>query len=330
MRPDDLKLTAPKRLTAEERDGLGCLLRAAQRRLPRGQAYATTKSSVGAISAICTIIWPASKRSTKASAGCWPSSTRPGLADNTIVVYASDQGFYLGEHGWFDKRWIFEQSLRTPLLVRWPKVDSARQRQRRPGQQSRFCPDVPGRGRRDAAGRDAGPRSGPAVARAKAGRLAEEFLLPLLRVSRCRITSAPHYGVVTDRYKLVHFYQDADYWELFDLKEDPQELRSVFGQTELRRSRKGIDRRAGPLAHRAGRSGRRPAAVARQSPGGKEVEWPSLGPFPAFSVAFCAARLRARLSAVDHAFFPRRSRFGGRRCGSDGLRSCRFWRRRLC
>src|SRR5260370_34049031 len=43
-----------------------------------------------------------------------------GLADNTIVVYSSDQGFYLGEHGWFDKRWIFEESLRSPLLIRWP------------------------------------------------------------------------------------------------------------------------------------------------------------------------------------------------------------------
>jgi arylsulfatase A-like enzyme len=45
-----------------------------------------------------------------------------GLADNTIVVYSSDQGFYLGEHGWFDKRWIYEESLTTPLLVRWPGV----------------------------------------------------------------------------------------------------------------------------------------------------------------------------------------------------------------
>ena len=43
-----------------------------------------------------------------------------GLAESTIVVYSADQGFYLGEHGWFDKRWIFEESLRTPLLVRWP------------------------------------------------------------------------------------------------------------------------------------------------------------------------------------------------------------------
>src|SRR5204862_7127229 len=47
---------------------------------------------------------------------------KEGLAENTIVVYASDQGFYLGEHGWFDKRWIFEESLRTPLLVRWAGV----------------------------------------------------------------------------------------------------------------------------------------------------------------------------------------------------------------
>src|SRR5580704_4569814 len=48
-----------------------------------------------------------------------------GLADDTIVVYSADQGFYLGEHGWFDKRWIFEESLRAPLLVRWPGVASA-------------------------------------------------------------------------------------------------------------------------------------------------------------------------------------------------------------
>src|SRR5690606_2173199 len=48
-----------------------------------------------------------------------------GLADNTVVIYASDQGFYLGEHGWFDKRFMYEQSLRTPFLVRWPGVAKA-------------------------------------------------------------------------------------------------------------------------------------------------------------------------------------------------------------
>jgi len=47
-----------------------------------------------------------------------------GLDRNTLVVYSSDQGFYLGEHGWFDKRWIFEESLRTPLLIRWVSAAS--------------------------------------------------------------------------------------------------------------------------------------------------------------------------------------------------------------
>ena len=62
----------------------------------------------------------ASSRSTTASASCSSTSTKSGLAENTIVIYTSDQGFYLGEHGWFDKRFMYEESLRTPLVVRWP------------------------------------------------------------------------------------------------------------------------------------------------------------------------------------------------------------------
>ena len=58
----------------------------------------------------------------RAWGGCSTTWTSSGLADNTIVVYTSDQGFYLGEHGWFDKRFMYEQSLRTPLVVRWPGV----------------------------------------------------------------------------------------------------------------------------------------------------------------------------------------------------------------
>ena len=58
----------------------------------------------------------------RVSAGCSSSSMTKGLTSDTIVVYSADQGFYLGEHGWFDKRWIFEESLRAPLLVRWPGV----------------------------------------------------------------------------------------------------------------------------------------------------------------------------------------------------------------
>jgi arylsulfatase A-like enzyme len=152
-----------------------------------------------------------------------------GLAENTIVVYTSDQGFYLGEHGWFDKRWIFEESLRTPLLVRWPGVV-------KPGAvEGRMVSNL------DFAGTFL-EAAGLPVAHDMDGR----SLMPLLKGQvrdddwrdvfyyeyyeypdphRVR----PHYGVVTDRYKLVHFYTpDVDYWELFDRSSDPHELRSVY------------------------------------------------------------------------------------------------------
>ena len=81
-----------------------------------------------------------------------------GLAENTIVVYASDQGFYLGEHGWFDKRWIFEESLRTPLLVRWPGVTKPGSVNERHRLEPRLRRDVPRRRRRADPRRDAGPQ----------------------------------------------------------------------------------------------------------------------------------------------------------------------------
>jgi arylsulfatase A-like enzyme len=152
-----------------------------------------------------------------------------GLADNTIVVYSSDQGFYLGEHGWFDKRWIFEESLRSPLLVRWPGAT-------KPGTTSAAI----------VSNLDFAPTfleaAGVPVPAAMQGR----SLVPLLKGEapadwrksfyyeyyeypaphRVR----PHYGVVTDRYKLVRFERpDLDAWELFDLKTDPHELKDVAG-----------------------------------------------------------------------------------------------------
>ena len=155
-----------------------------------------------------------------------------GLAENTIVVYSADQGFYLGEHGWFDKRWLFEESLRAPLVVRWPGVT-------KPGSENReivsnldFAETF-----LDAAGLPV-----PAEMQGRS-------LVPLLRGE----TPAdwrksfyyhyyeypaphhvrPHYGLITDRYKLVHFYApDVDYWELYDREKDPHELRSFYGNPD--------------------------------------------------------------------------------------------------
>ena len=155
-----------------------------------------------------------------------------GLAENTIVVYSSDQGFYLGEHGWFDKRWIFEESLRTPLLIRWPgktkpgsvnkeivsNLDFASTFLEAAGQ------PIPG----DIQGRSLVPiLQGRTPADWRKSFYYHYYEHPGTHNVR------RHYGVVTDRYKLVHFYTaDVDYWELFDLQKDPHELRSVYGRPE--------------------------------------------------------------------------------------------------
>lgn len=148
-----------------------------------------------------------------------------GLADNTIVVYSSDQGFYLGEHGWYDKRWMYEESFRMPFIIKWPGVTKAGKRTKALAQNIDFAPTF-----LDAAGVSI-PED-----------IQGESLRPLLKgktprnwrksvyyhyYERGEHHVPAHEGVRTDRYKLVHFY-DTDEWELFDLKKDPQEMKSVY------------------------------------------------------------------------------------------------------
>ncbi len=153
-----------------------------------------------------------------------------GLADNTIVVYSSDQGFFLGEHGWFDKRWIYEESLRMPLLVRWPGVT-------KPGTTTAdlvsnvdfaqtFLDAAGAQAPADMQGRSLVPiLRGQRPADWRSAFYYQYFEYPAPHRVR------PHYGVVTDRYKLVRFYGTGeDYWELYDRQQDPQEMRSVYGQ----------------------------------------------------------------------------------------------------
>ena len=126
-RQDDERRTTsssspPRELTAEQRTAWDAYYEPRNDGLPRRRTSRARTWCAGSTTAICTTTWAASRPSTRASAGCSKYLDDEGLADDTIVVYASDQGFYLGEHGWFDKRWIFEESLRTPLLVRWPGV----------------------------------------------------------------------------------------------------------------------------------------------------------------------------------------------------------------
>ncbi len=149
-----------------------------------------------------------------------------GLAENTVVVYTSDQGFYLGEHGWFDKRFIYDESFKTPLLVRWPGVIQPGSVNTQMVQNLDFAQTLLG-----VAGIEA-----PAD-------MQGENLLPLFKGETENFREAVyyhyyeypsvhmvkrHYGIVTEDYKLVHFYYDVDEWELYDRKKDPQELKSVY------------------------------------------------------------------------------------------------------
>jgi arylsulfatase A-like enzyme len=148
------------------------------------------------------------------------------LTENTIVIYTSDQGFFLGDHDWFDKRFMYEESLRMPFLVRWPGTV-------KPGTVNEamilnvdFAPTL-----LDAAGLQT-----PADMQGRS-------FLPLLKGEHPKDwrTSMyyryyhypmhhrvqPHYGVRTERYKLIYFNK-IDQWELFDLQKDPRELRNVY------------------------------------------------------------------------------------------------------
>ncbi|MCE9518706.1 MAG: sulfatase [Verrucomicrobia bacterium] len=152
-----------------------------------------------------------------------------GQSDNTIVVYSADQGFYLGEHGWFDKRWIFEESLRAPLLVRWPGVT-------KPGSEFKgivsnidFAETF-----LEAAGLPVpADMQGHSLVPVLKGEMPSDwrksFYYHYYEFPQPHHVR-PHYGVVTDRYKLVHFYApDVDYWELYDREKDPNEMRDCSG-----------------------------------------------------------------------------------------------------
>lgn len=152
-----------------------------------------------------------------------------GLAENTLVVYTSDQGFYMGEHGWFDKRFMYEESMRTPLVMRLPGGVK--------GDIDVLVQNI-----------DYAPTflelAGVEVPEEIHGR----SLLPLLRGERpadwrrslyyhfyeypAEHMVKRHYGVRDERWKLIHFYNDIDHWELYDLQNDPSELHNLYGKPE--------------------------------------------------------------------------------------------------
>lgn len=150
-----------------------------------------------------------------------------GLDQNTMVIYTSDQGFYLGEHGWFDKRFIYDESFKTPLLIKWPNKIKPGTTNDEMVQNLDFAQTF-----LEAAG-IVSPKD-----------MQGESLIPLLKGEDEKWNRDAvyyhyyeypavhmvkrHYGIVTKKFKLIHFYYDVDEWELYDRIKDPQEMNNVY------------------------------------------------------------------------------------------------------
>ena len=162
-----------------------------------------------------------------------------GLDENTLVVYTSDQGFYMGEHGWFDKRFMYEESMHTPLIMRLPAGYNKR------GDITELVQNI-----------DHAPTFLELAGVKVPSDIQGVSLVPLLRGEHPKNWRKSlyyhyfefpaehmvkrHYGVRTDRYKLIHFYRDIDVWELYDLQEDPNELHNVIADPRYAKVKKQL------------------------------------------------------------------------------------------
>lgn len=150
-----------------------------------------------------------------------------GLLENTVIIYTSDQGFYMGEHGWFDKRFMYEESLRTPLMIRMPKGVGVR------GKNSQMVQNID---------------NAPTILDMMGVEIPDDIqgasMLPMLKgestddwrksiyyhfyESQDDHQVSNHYGVRSERYKLMHFYDPIDAWEMYDLESDPNEMKNIY------------------------------------------------------------------------------------------------------
>ena len=149
------------------------------------------------------------------------------LDENTIIIYTSDQGFYLGEHGWFDKRFVYDESFKTPLLIKWPNVIKPGTTNTEMVQNLDFAQTI----------LEAAHIVPPSD-------MQGESLIPLLLGNNEEWTRDAvyyhyyeypgihmvkrHYAIITQEYKLAHFYYDVDEWELYDRKNDVNEMNNVI------------------------------------------------------------------------------------------------------
>jgi arylsulfatase A-like enzyme len=164
------------------------------------------------------------------------------LDRNTIVIYSSDQGFYVGDHGWYDKRWMYDESLKMPFIVKWPGVTKPGSRNTDLIQNLDYAETFL-------------EIAGAAVPNDMQGK----SLVPLLKGQTPNswrkeiyyhyyeypsVHMVPrHNGIRSKRYKLIHFYQFDNEWELYDLKSDPDELNNLYEDSKYAQVRKRMKAR---------------------------------------------------------------------------------------
>jgi arylsulfatase A-like enzyme len=185
---------------------------------------------------------------------------RRKLTEDTLIIYTTDNGFFLGEHGWYDKRFMYEPSLRLPLLIRYPRTISPNRVVREFALNIDFAPTI-----LDFAGLPAPPSmqgrslrpllqgSTPGDWRRSMlytyfedswrleGKGREALRDPTFAYFTAHRVS-PHRGVRTERYKLIEYYSEGNYCELFDLLEDPDELRNLYGTPAAAEVQAGLHR----------------------------------------------------------------------------------------
>jgi arylsulfatase A-like enzyme len=162
-----------------------------------------------------------------------------GLADNTLVVYTSDQGFYMGEHGWFDKRFMYEESFRTPLLMHLPKGYNRRGEVPELVQNIDYAPTFLDFAGIEIPSEIQGKSMRPLLIDDKNTKWRDAIYYHYYEFPNEHMVKK-HYGIRTDRYKLIHFYDDIDVWELYDLEKDPNEMNNIFGKPEYAEVQKNM------------------------------------------------------------------------------------------
>lgn len=154
------------------------------------------------------------------------------MLDNTIVIYTSDQGFYMGEHGWFDKRFMYEESFSTPLIMHLPKRFKRRGEVKEMVQNIDFAPTMLAIAGADIPSDIQGVSLLPLLENDKAPADWRKSLYYHYYEYPAEHAVKRHFGVRNERYKLIHFYNDIDEWELFDLQKDPKEMHNVYAAPE--------------------------------------------------------------------------------------------------